>query len=437
MPGVVVLGVRLVIVGGVPLGEELAVVVGGVGPVGMLVGTGLERSEGARPVPSEEAAEEVGVCDLRDSGEHRHREGRRGGMTGGDAPRVRPYVGKAVIVTPGRVAGMLADPDDPESTPTPPPDHPQLRSNLAAHVPYSSLRPWVQVRLDTNESPWPPPAALRVGLGELAVGHDWHRYGDLDALRLRTRLGAWHGHAVEGVWLAAGIFEVLQQVLLAYGGPGRTVQVPEPTWGGYRHLAALTGTQVTGDHRADVLVVCSPNNPTGEAAAPRIVARLCQANPASLVVVDEAYHEYAATPSALELLGEFANLAVVRSFSKALGLADPRLAYLLAHPEIVAGLKKVRLPYHPSGSRRPPGCWPWTTWGTCSRPSTGWLPNVSGSTALLRGWRGSVCDRGRARPTSSASPSLGRLPRCGGRCWTARSLSATSPAFRAWPRTCG
>jgi len=149
------------------------------------------------------------------------------GVSGGDAPRVRPYVGKAVIVTPGQAAGALADPDDPESAP--PPDHPVLRSDLAAHVPYRSPRPQVRVRLDTNESPWPPPAALRVGLGELAVGHDWHRYGDLDAIGLRARLAAWHGHHVEGMWVAADTFQVLQQILLAFGGPGRKMQVPEPT----------------------------------------------------------------------------------------------------------------------------------------------------------------------------------------------------------------
>jgi histidinol-phosphate aminotransferase len=240
---------------------------------------------------------------------------------------MRPYIGKGVIVGPGSTAK---------------PADLGPRPDLAGHLPYSSPRPWVRVRLDTNESPWPPPAALRVGLGELAVGHDWHRYGDLDAIRLRTRLGARHGHAAEGVWVAAGTFEVLQQVLLAFGGTGRTLHIPEPTWDGYRHLAAATATRVADDHRADLLVVCSPNNPTGEATPPRAVARLCQANPSSLVVVDEAYAEYAATPSTIELLGEFLNLAVVRTFSKALGLADLRLGYLLAHPAIVQALEKVR-----------------------------------------------------------------------------------------------
>lgn len=225
-----------------------------------------------------------------------------------------------------------------------------LRSDLAGHVPYASPRPWVGVRLDSNESPHPPTNGLRAKLADLAREHPWHRYGDLDAVALRTRLGEWHGHAAEGVWVAAGIWEALQQVLLAFGGPGRTVHAPEPTWSGYRHLAAITGTAtVPHGTAADVLVVCSPNNPTGEVVSLEVVAHLCQTHPASLVVVDEAYAEYASAPSAVALLGQYPNLMVVRSFSKALGLADLRLGYLLAHPELVEALSRVRLPYHPSG----------------------------------------------------------------------------------------
>ncbi len=263
--------------------------------------------------------------------------------------RRRPYLGRAVIQPPvaageapaasgGSAATLLHD------------DKVWLRADLADHVPYSSPRPWVGVRLDTNESPYPPPNGLRAKLADLAREHPWHRYGDLDAVALRTRLGEWHGHAAEGVWVATGIWEALQQILLAFTGPGRTVHVPEPTWGGYRHLAAITGTTtVPHGTAADVLVVCSPNNPTGEVVSLEVVAHLCQAHPASLVVVDEAYAEYASAPTAVALLGQFPNLVVARSFSKALGLADLRLGYLLAHPEFVEALSRVRLPYHPSG----------------------------------------------------------------------------------------
>jgi len=111
-------------------------------------------------------------------------------------------------------------------------DYPRLRPDLADHLPYSSSRPVVPVRLDTNESPFPPPDGLRADLAELAGTHDWHRYGDLDAVALRQRLAALHDRTLEGVWVAAGTFELLTQLLLAFGGPGRTLGVLEPAWGG-------------------------------------------------------------------------------------------------------------------------------------------------------------------------------------------------------------
>ena len=120
--------------------------------------------------------------------------------------RRRPYLGRAVIQPPvaageapaasgGSAATLLHD------------DKVWLRADLADHVPYSSPRPWVGVRLDSNESPYPPPNGLRVKLADLAGEHPWHRYGDLDAVALRTRLGEWHRQAAEGVWVAAGVWE--------------------------------------------------------------------------------------------------------------------------------------------------------------------------------------------------------------------------------------
>jgi histidinol-phosphate aminotransferase len=157
----------------------------------------------------------------------------------------------------------------------------------------------VAVRLDTNESPYPPSGALRADLAELAGAHDWHRYGDLDATALRERLAGVHGRTRQGVWVAAGAFELLFQVLLALGGARRTVAVPAPCWGGYRQAAAATGTQLVDDPTtADILVVCSPSNPTGHATPVETVAGLCAEHPASLVVVDEAYAEFSSRPSA-------------------------------------------------------------------------------------------------------------------------------------------
>jgi len=265
-----------------------------------------------------------------------------------DRRRVRPYLGKDVLGD-AEVTGMLAGREHPEAALRR--DRPQPRIDLAAHVPYRSPRPHVPVRLDTNESPSPPPDRLRAELAALAGTHDWHRYGDLDATALRARLADLHGRTPAGVWVAAGTFELLAQLFQAVGGAGRTLGVLEPAWGGYRQVAAAAGTTVIdGDPAgADVVVVCSPNNPTGHATPADMVARLCERHPGRLVIVDEAYAEFSSQPSAAGLLAHYPNLAVLRTFSKALALADLRLGYLLADPALVGVLPKVRVPYHPSG----------------------------------------------------------------------------------------
>ncbi len=253
---------------------------------------------------------------------------------------------------------------------------PRPRAALATHVPYSSPRPLVAVRLDTNESTYPPPGALRAGLARLAGTHDWHRYGDLDATALRERLAGLHGRTAEGVWVAGGSFELLAQLLAAFAGPGRTLGVAEPAWGGYRQVAAATATTVVGGRDgggADVVVVCSPHNPGGHTIPAGTVARLCADHPGSLVVVDEAYGEFSAQPSAAGLLDRFANLVVARTFSKALALADLRLGYLLAHPDVIRVLPRVQVPWQPSGFAQAAGLL-----------ALGYLDEVAATVALVR-----------------------------------------------------
>jgi len=271
-------------------------------------------------------------------------------VTGHETTPAPQYLGRAAIVTPLEVDERLTSSADARTLASPGVPGVTPRPDLAGHVPYRSSRPLVPVRLDTNESPYPPPDRLRAEFAELAGTHDWHRYGDLDAMALRGRLAALHGRTPAGVWVAAGAFELLAQLLLAFGGPGRTLGVLQPAWGGYRQVAAATGTQLVDDRAgADVVVVCTPSNPTGHPTPVETVARLCAEQPGSLVLVDEAYGEFSAAPSAAGLLDRHPNLAVLRTFSKALALADLRLGYLLAHPAIVGVLPKVRVPWQPSG----------------------------------------------------------------------------------------
>ncbi|MGZ8613399.1 MAG: histidinol-phosphate transaminase [Actinomycetota bacterium] len=230
--------------------------------------------------------------------------------------------------------------------------------------PYVSPQLDVAARLNTNECPHPLPEGFITELAEAVRDLPLNRYPDGQMTRLREELAAHHGHTLEGTWTANGSNEVLTELLLAYGGPGRTAAVFEPTYLLHSRLSWLTHTDVvrlelerpfTIEDAAityasaadpDVVFVCSPNNPTGNAQALEAVTSLAERTSA-LVIVDEAYIEFGGE-SALALVADHPNVAVVRTFSKAFAMAGARLGYVLTSPEVVADLQRVRLPYHMS-----------------------------------------------------------------------------------------
>jgi len=239
----------------------------------------------------------------------------------------------------------------------------RVRDDLADLTPYGAPQLDVPVRLNTNETPFPVPQPVLDDIAEAVRGLELHRYPDREALELREALALHGGHGVEGTWAANGSNEVLQQLLQAFAGPGRAALVVEPTYAMHSLIARATGTRVltrvqprdlaitpgmaaelVGDAGAEVTFWCSPNNPTGEAAAPDVLAAVCQAAP-GLVVVDEAYGEFGSA-HAVKLLTSFPNLVVTRTFSKAFRMAGVRLGYLLGDPAVVDGIRLVRLPYH-------------------------------------------------------------------------------------------
>ncbi len=243
------------------------------------------------------------------------------------------------------------------------PDPVPVRADLRALEGYHSLQVDVDVRLNTNESPLPPPESWRDELAEALATIAWHRYPDRAATELRAAIARWHGVRPEQVFAANGSNEVLQTLLLTYAGPGRTVVTFEPTYQLHGHIARITGaTVVEGERRADfsldvdaardvigeaapaVTFLCSPNNPTGLVEDPSAVRAVIDAAP-GLVVVDEAYAQFAPW-SALDLVGEDAPLAVVRTFSKTWSMAAARIGYVIAPSWVVANLDKVVLPYH-------------------------------------------------------------------------------------------
>lgn len=248
-----------------------------------------------------------------------------------------------------------------------------LREDLRGKSPYGAPQLDVAVRLNTNENPYPPPPELvaDVAAATERAARELHRYPDRDAVALRTDLAAYLSGstgvplAVENLWAANGSNEILQQLLQAFGGPGRTALGFEPSYSMHPIIASGTRTEwlptprradftldtaaaaeVIAERRPDVVFVTSPNNPTGGSIPLGELRTVLDVAP-GIVVVDEAYAEFSNRPSAVELLGDYpAKLIVSRTMSKAFAFAGGRLGYLAAAPAVVDALLLVRLPYH-------------------------------------------------------------------------------------------
>ena len=252
---------------------------------------------------------------------------------------------------------------------------PPLREELVGLAPYGAPQLDVPVQLNVNENPYPPSEAVvdDIAASVAAVAGTLNRYPDREFTELRTALAAYlntdGGRDVTPaqVWAANGSNEVMLHLLQAFGGPGRTAVSFAPTYSMYPEYARDTGTRWVEGHREgdfaldpaaarelvererpSVVLLPSPNNPTGTALPPDVVLALCQAAGDGVVVVDEAYAEFrrTGTPSALELLPSLRNLVVSRTMSKAFAFAGARLGYLAAAPEICDAIRVVRLPYH-------------------------------------------------------------------------------------------
>jgi histidinol-phosphate aminotransferase len=248
-----------------------------------------------------------------------------------------------------------------------------LREELRGIEPYGAPQLDLPVLLNVNENPYPPSEAVvsDVAAAVADATRSLNRYPDREFAELRAGLAAYLGHGVDPdrVWAANGSNEVMLHLLQAFGGPGRTALSFAPTYSMYPEYARDTSTRWVAGRRGDdfaldveeaqaciarerpsVVLLPSPNNPTGTALPPEHVTALCEAaaDVGGVVVVDEAYAEFrrAGTPSALELLGQHANLVVTRTMSKAFALAGARVGYLAASREICDALRVVRLPYH-------------------------------------------------------------------------------------------
>ncbi|EOD63640.1 histidinol-phosphate transaminase [Amycolatopsis vancoresmycina] len=248
-----------------------------------------------------------------------------------------------------------------------------LREDLRGKSPYGAPQLDVPVRLNTNENPYPPPPSLVADVAEAvrAEAAELHRYPDRDAVALRQDLADYLSVSTRvvlseaNVWAANGSNEVLQQILQAFGGPGRSALGFEPSYSMHPIIASGTRTEwvpaprrddftldtaaaaeVIASRRPDIVFVTSPNNPTG-GSIPLSELRAVLDAATGIVVVDEAYAEFSSQPSAVELLADYpSSLIVSRTMSKAFAFAGGRLGYLAAAPAVVDALQLVRLPYH-------------------------------------------------------------------------------------------
>ena len=253
-----------------------------------------------------------------------------------------------------------------------------LREDLRGQTAYGAPQLDVPVRLNTNENSYAVPAevvaAMTTALAEAAV--DLNRYPDREFTALREDLAGWltaqTGVELQAdqVWAGNGSNEVLQHVVQAFAGPGRIALGFTPAYSMHPIISRTMGTtwidgvrgaatgvfDLTADavvaqvreHEPHVVFLCSPNNPTGTALGLDVVQAVLEAAPTTVVVVDEAYAEFArpGTPSAVELLAAYPTLVVTRTMSKAFALAGGRLGYLVADPAVIDALRLVRMPYH-------------------------------------------------------------------------------------------
>ena len=251
-----------------------------------------------------------------------------------------------------------------------------VRDELRGRSPYGAPELDVPVRLNVNENPHPLPEPLVRAMADRVrgVAGGLNRYPDRDATELRAALAGYvarcTGHSVDvgQVWAANGSNEVLQQLFQAFGGPGRRALGFEPSYTMHALIARNSGTawvpcmrderfgidlraarEALAEQRPHLVVITSPNNPTGAAVPAETVLALYDAAQAArpcMVVVDEAYGEFSDRPSLVPLVEGRPHLVVTRTMSKAFGAAGLRVGYLVADPAVVDAVQLVRLPYH-------------------------------------------------------------------------------------------
>ena len=218
-------------------------------------------------------------------------------------------------------------------------------------------------KVNQNENPWDMPEEIKQEVAARLAHREWSRYPDFVPTSLIEHLAAHAGWRPDGTLAGNGSNELIQATLMVTVGKGSRVVIPEPTFTLYRQIVTVLGGEVIGvpltstfqfdvdalqeriaGGRADLIILCSPNNPTGCRVSDEDLIRLARGF-GGLVVVDEAYHEFSGR-TVVPLLAELPNLIVLRTFSKALAMAGLRVGYLLTSPALATEVHKATLPYN-------------------------------------------------------------------------------------------
>jgi len=245
--------------------------------------------------------------------------------------------------------------------------HDLIRPELKDFVPYTTNQVSYRVKLDANESPFDLPMSVRKKLADIIMeGPELNLYPDTDSIELRKTLSAYWGVGMEGIVVGTGSDQLIQVLVNTFVGKGDKVVYPVPSFGMYKIDTVIGGGSTVEvalkedngfeydidefiskakDEKAKMVILCTPNNPTGNLLSLRNIEKICSMCPNTVIVVDEAYAEFA-EESAVELLPKFENLIILRTLSKAYGLAGIRCGYSLSGKAIADEINKVKPPFN-------------------------------------------------------------------------------------------
>ena len=283
---------------------------------------------------------------------------RTGDPTAGDSP-----TGDSAASAPGDAATGDSAASAPGDAATSDPSSGTVKAAVRAMSGYTLVQPDCPVKLNQNECPFDVPEDLKREIVDEALAYNWGRYPGFVPRETRTAIGKRHGLGPEHILIGNGSNELIQALFQATVVQGGQVVLPAPTFTLYALMGRVAGAEIRTvyldrDLTFDVerlveesahpgvrlVVLCSPNNPTGSMISMEDTARIAEAT-RGLAVVDEAYFEFGGV-SCIELLGRHPNLVITRTFSKALGAAGLRLGYLVADPSLAREIEKVKLPYN-------------------------------------------------------------------------------------------